>query len=305
MICGITSHSSLLTAPQTMRDDLTIAYQGQAVKNAHVVTLQISNVGRNAIPSSSFDRNRALIFGVSVPIAKVLTVEHTPPSAPNPVITTTGDQLELQPELIARNEIITISFLAEGPIENVSLIFNPLDNISVDIRDREALLTQWADRRALIMGASGIMAVLIIGLLVAFALSPGGPVANSLIRQRDCQVLKAAAAREATELANLQGSLSIIQQSGRIAGHTPSYRTAYNRALMNIQTVAAAKQRYKSDGARIATDPKITDDLNQMLIDLPNLHQAVSTHGIGGAEWNQLSDYRVDFEQLSQMQCSD
>jgi hypothetical protein len=58
--------------------------------------------------------------------------------------------------------------------------------------------------------------------------------------------------------------------------------------------------------ASAAGDPvqALGGDLIQIGIDLANLRQAVRNHGVGGAEWNQLSNYQADFQQLAQMTCS-
>lgn len=64
-----------------------------------------------------------------------------------------------------------------------------------------------------------------------------------------------------------------------------------------------SEQRYRNAGGQITIDPKLGGDLIQLPIDLANLRQAVLRRGDGGAQWNQLSNYEADFQQLAQITC--
>jgi hypothetical protein len=159
ILCSIISASPLLTAPKPMREDLEIRYQNERVERPNVATLEISNVGRNAIPSEFFDKDRGILFGITVPIIKVLAVDYTPSSAPVPPVSATKDGLELKPELIVAKETITVSLLTEGPVQGVSVSFNPLTDVNVDIRDREAWQKQRTLKLGIIPAAIGFVAL--------------------------------------------------------------------------------------------------------------------------------------------------
>src|SRR6266516_6502104 len=147
VMCSIVSRSRLLTAPEGMRDELQILYEDERLVDPYVLILEIANAGRASIPSALFDRNRGIVFKLPSLILKVLSVEHTPTSAPTPTLVANESTLELRPELLMRGEVIRTSLLIEGPIDNLALCLNPLGDVSVEIRDREAWLRQRTRRR--------------------------------------------------------------------------------------------------------------------------------------------------------------
>ena len=144
------------------------------------------------------------------------------------------------------------------------------------------------------------------GAIAAAAISAnhgGGSAAESPSRSAYCRTLVNSAAREATALGSLQSSISVATPSGRIVGHSAGFSAAYNAVTSQTRNVIQAVQHYKSHGGQISSDPKLGGDLIQIYIDLANLHEAVLSNGSGGAQWNQLSNYQSDFQQLAQMTC--
>ncbi len=132
-----------------MRDDLSISYGTLPLKDPHVIALEIGNVGRLPIRSEEFDQQRNLAFTLNAPIVKVLSIEHQPISAPAPTITVSDDKIELKPELIMRGETIEVAVLVDGPIGSIETALNPLGDVDIQIRDREAWLAQRSRRRVL------------------------------------------------------------------------------------------------------------------------------------------------------------
>jgi hypothetical protein len=167
LLVSLTSRTRLFTAPQPMRDELEVRYQGDQLRDPYVATVEFTNVGRAAIHSESFDRDRGIVVELDAPVIKVLTTEHQPSSAPHPhIIASTPTLLELKPELIVGRESITTSLLTEGPVKKVKLNLNPLGDVTVEIRDQAA----WEKQRR---KRSTITTVAIGGLLVVVATTLG------------------------------------------------------------------------------------------------------------------------------------
>lgn len=156
-----------------------------------------------------------------------------------------------------------------------------------------------------VIGAGGVIAAAVIsdshgGSTTSRSLPPSSsPTAQA------CQNLVDSASKEAAALANLQNSISIATPSGHIIGHTSHFGNAYAAVRSSTQALIQAEQQYKSHGGQITADPKLGGDLIQLPIDLTNLRQAVLTNGTGGAQWNQLSNYQADFQDLAQMSCTE
>jgi hypothetical protein len=72
-------------------------------------------------------------------IEAVLSVEVEPSSAIRPAIESDGNIIKLQPELIARREVINVSLLSEGSIGPVTIALNPLIDVKIEIKDREVI----------------------------------------------------------------------------------------------------------------------------------------------------------------------
>jgi hypothetical protein len=74
LLCSIVSCTRLLAAPEPVREDLEVRFDGQPVSDPYVVALEIANVGRASIPSELFDKSRSLVFRLNASILKILTM---------------------------------------------------------------------------------------------------------------------------------------------------------------------------------------------------------------------------------------
>src|ERR1022692_1409882 len=113
LTCTVVSRSRLMNAPQAIRDNLKISYEGRTFDDPYVTVFEIGSTGRAAIPSTSFDNGRNLQLDLVATIETILSVEVEPQSATKPSIVNNGSVLELKPELIARREVIRIALLTE------------------------------------------------------------------------------------------------------------------------------------------------------------------------------------------------
>jgi hypothetical protein len=120
----------------------------------------------------------------------------------------------------------------------------------------------------------------------------------------DCHALATDAADESTELAILKSSISVDDPTSRVTAHTSSFGAAYARAIALMQLIIARKDRFENDGGKTRVDPRLEGDLTDMASDLPSLHAAVLSNGVGGSQWNQLSDYSHDFNLLATLRCA-
>jgi hypothetical protein len=166
LICSIVSRTPIFSVPEEMLKDLEVSYRGRNLIALHVTVVDISNVGRSSIPSTSFDKERDIVFEVGVPVVEILTVEHRPAWAPTPCVLAVAHSVHLRPDLIAKDEIITVSFLTEEPVDIVDIAKNPLNDVVVEIKDREAWLKQRAKRQQLLtsIASSCISLALCLGL---------------------------------------------------------------------------------------------------------------------------------------------
>jgi len=165
LLCSIVSCTRLLAAPEPVRGELEVRFDGQPVNDPYVVTLEIANVGRASIPSDLFDKGRSLVFGLSAPVLKILTVEHEPSSIPAPVFLAINDKWEMKPELVAKGELIRLSFLAAGPVKGLEVTENPLTDVSVQVRDLQTWLAQRTRRRNLLQNAVAICTGIFLSLV--------------------------------------------------------------------------------------------------------------------------------------------
>jgi hypothetical protein len=122
-------------------------------------------------------------------------------------------------------------------------------------------------------------------------------------RSADCQTLSTNANKESTQLLTLQRTISIDDPTSRVTAHTSGFASAYNRAFSLMQLVHASEDKFESDGGVINVDPKLDGDLSDMANDLPSLQKAVVYRGLGGPQWNQLSNYSSDFGLLATLKC--
>jgi hypothetical protein len=123
-------------------------------------------------------------------------------------------------------------------------------------------------------------------------------------RASACQALVTAGGNEANELLLLKGSITVDDPTSRVTGHGPGFEAAYQRVLALRQLVADREGEFENYGGVINVDPKLNGDLRVMLSVLPDLYQAVRSNGIGGSQWNQLTDYSTDFSELAKLKCT-
>jgi hypothetical protein len=202
-----------------MQEGLEIRYQNERVENPNVAALEIYNTRRDSIPSESFDKDRGLIFGIAAPIIRVLAVDHKPSSAPTPHVNATKDGLELKPELIVAKETITVSLLTEGPVKDFSVSLNPLNNVKVDIRDRETWQKQQT-RWQTVAGATVVLAVLVSVYFLLTSLGGCGPTSlepqlQQIKRLVSCAALKADTQTTASRLGDAYDLIRVTYNDKR------------------------------------------------------------------------------------------
>jgi hypothetical protein len=168
LLLSIISRTRLLSAPEPIRDDLSISYGKFPLKDPYVIALEIENIGKSVIRSEEFDQARNLGFSFNASIVKILSVEHRPTSAPLPTIIANDDKLELEPELIIRGETIEAAILIDGPLGDIETVLNPLGDVDIQIRDREAWLAQRSRRRVLtaLTGATAVTALVTVATIL-------------------------------------------------------------------------------------------------------------------------------------------
>jgi hypothetical protein len=164
IVLTIASRSQILSAPQSMRDNLQIKYKDESIQgDPYVTVIELASAGRLSIRSDDFDANRSLEFALDTQIIKHLSTEYSPHSAPNPEITVADNTFSLAPELIAKGEVIKIALLTQGRPVRVETAFSPLSDVSIEIGDREEQTSKRYRQ-------SRILSVVLLG---AFALALG------------------------------------------------------------------------------------------------------------------------------------
>jgi hypothetical protein len=303
IICSIISGSPLLTAPEPMRDDLEIRYQNERVERPNVATLEIINIGRNAIPSESFDKDRGLLFGVTARIIKVLTVDHSPPSAPTPHVDAIEGGLELKPELIVVKETITVSLLTEGPVQGVNVSFNPLADVKVDIRDREAWQRQRARRTTITAGFSGILILLAVVLFFVLV----NPFPNPALTQLQRLRIRAVCAsmdldRQATG-SQIRNTLEVISTAHSLKhGEQEFLSTAHYNAMVGLAAAHARRLTHTyhlaADTMRLGSASDVPASTTRAVAILARLPK----EGTGDRASNDLAQVSATLDRLSSTQ---
>ncbi|HXL91792.1 MAG TPA: hypothetical protein VN969_22835 [Streptosporangiaceae bacterium] len=185
LLLTITSRSQLLSAPAAMRDDLQITYRDDPISgDPYVTAVELANVGKSHINSNEFDGSRPLKFALDTRIIKLLSTEHTPSQAPSPVITAEGTAFSLNPELIAKGEVIKVALLTEGRPQRIVTEFAPFGGVDIEIGDRELLESKRARQlRVAVVAGSALLLALIGGefVLLTNALHQSFGTANSAV----------------------------------------------------------------------------------------------------------------------------
>jgi len=127
----------------------------------HLIEISLTSKGRRDIPSAAFDRGRPLAFDVGAPIVAVLQTVCDPASSPTPPVSYEGRTLRIGPELIARNQVITVSLLVDGPNPRLACQQAAIEQVSVVRRDVELV------RRRRILLLTGFGASVIAGAAIS------------------------------------------------------------------------------------------------------------------------------------------
>ena len=137
--CSIISRTRLLDAPESMRGKLQVIFGNEPpLSDPYVTVVEIANTGKTPIASKLFDERRSMIFNLGADIIEVLSVERTPESSPLPTINSSGSAIKIHPELITAGEVIRVSVLTRGRVQNIELTLNPLtESFKIFMRDRE------------------------------------------------------------------------------------------------------------------------------------------------------------------------
>jgi hypothetical protein len=167
LLVSIVSRSSLVSAPKPLPGSLEIAYQGIPIEDPCLITVELANVGRTAIPSSSFDQDRSAVFDIGREIVGVLSIEWTPDSSPKAEITSEGSRFALRPELICAGEVIKALILTVGAVSEIRLALSPFGDVDVEVKDRETWQRKRAKRAARL--AAGLTGLVVGGSLVTLA----------------------------------------------------------------------------------------------------------------------------------------
>lgn len=237
ILLTIASRSQLLSAPQSMRDDLQIKFKDEPIQgNPYVTALELANVGRSPIKSDDFDSKRSLQFALDAKIIKHLSTEHSPSSAPKPIVTATDTEFSLAPELIAKGEIIKIALLTEGKPSRAETIFSPFGEVAIEIGDREAQAAKQRRRSRVLNITVGGMAF--VGAVALFwslvsAANNADNTSNAAIEFSMCQTLN-------SDLNSASSALQLaVSQTLAIQGSQSQSKpliASYRQLLTDAQT---------------------------------------------------------------------
>ncbi len=277
LLLSITSRSRLLAAPKSMRDDLEISYKNEALRgDPYVTAIELANVGKSPIKSDDFDRQRALLFSLDVPIIKVLATEHEPASAPSPTITASNDEFELKPELIAREEVIKVALLTEGRPGKLDTKFKPFGDVDIEIRDREAWIAQRSRRRT-VVGFAGAVALLALTVLVSILGFIANVQANRNLALSQQTIVYSACSNLLQETQGtaltIQTTITSIEISkvGNAFSFTPSYEKFVGDARTQVKNLFDAYNLAKNSGISLGNTVSIRPQVTHAMTILERL----------------------------------
>jgi hypothetical protein len=227
-----------------MRDELQIKYNGASITgDPYVTAIELANLGKTHIGSGDFDGQRSLKFSLDTRIIKLLSTEHSPSSAPAPVISADGTTLSLMPELITKGEIIKVAVLTDGRPTEARVDFKPFGDVAVDTGDREVL----ESKRARTLQITGItMTVLIAVMLIVnvilaiSALNQANNNTSNLARVDGCVRLAHDTLDTLSTLLILYGQATEIQKE-------PSASSSQISSYAELDTQAQAELLFLSE----------------------------------------------------------
>ena len=281
LMLTIASRSQLLSAPESMRDELQIKYNGDTVTgDPYVTAIELANLGKTHIGSDQFDGQRPLRFSLDTRIIKLLSTEHSPSSAPAPVIRTDGTTLSLMPELITKGEIIKISLLTEGRPTEARIDFKPFGDVAVGIGDREVLESK---RVRSLRVTSIVMTVIILALtgVNLVAVMNAGNQANNMARVDGCVRLAHDSLNTLSTLLILHGQATEIQKELSISsGQMESYAELETQSQAELLFVSEDYQDLATFGflPRTASVISMTQEASKTLQEdgIPKSKQDIS-----------------------------
>jgi hypothetical protein len=295
--CTVVSRSRLMDAPRTIRDSLKLTYQDKILKDPYIAALEIANTGRSAIPTVSFDNGRSLQLDLATEIQTVLSIECEPSSAMTPTIVSNGSAIELQPELIARREVIRISLLTEGNVGAATVSLNPFTDVKVETRDREAI--EERRRKVTSLATPLLVAFTIIAIAVAFYLTiradDTAARSNAVIGSALCESLTEFG--ETTWLSmELVNRDIIVYRTGDGAIESIKFASAYNA---DVETFNGIAQFLLADyrSANTAQADRMAARIRQTLIALPKLPK----EGTGNIASQNLAEFIAVLNQMSNL----
>jgi hypothetical protein len=125
---GMLVSTPLISAPPDMKPGLSVRHRGKELADPRLLEIRLIARGHRDIPSSSFDQGRPLCLNLGIPIADLLQTKYEPELAPLPKVEADGTALKVGPSLIRKQQVITLTVLAEGPDARLSCE-NPLIDI--------------------------------------------------------------------------------------------------------------------------------------------------------------------------------
>jgi hypothetical protein len=160
-----TSKALISRSPQLKESDLQIKVRGKVAQDPHLVTVRLVNSGHRDIRSDDFDRQKALVLRLGVPILDILSSADEDDQS----FELSGDEeLELTPTLIRRGRHISVNILTEGK-PNLSC-FSSLADVKVRLQPGAQGDPDWLSTTG---GTS------ILGLLIGMVLWGVGSYINS------------------------------------------------------------------------------------------------------------------------------
>ncbi|MFG2272090.1 hypothetical protein ACGFNY_20305 [Streptomyces chartreusis] len=124
IVWEVHSNQSLVPTTTSGAPSVTISHVHSTgpLTEARLVELKLRNAGRkDVIPGDFTLGNESLVFDFGVPVAALLDVATDPPSAPQPNIIISGNELKVASSPILRGQELSYSVLINGPEKKVKI----------------------------------------------------------------------------------------------------------------------------------------------------------------------------------------
>ena len=308
LLVSIVSRSNLVSAPKSLPGVLEIAYQGVPIEDPCLTTVEVANVGRAAIPSSSFDQGRSAVFDIGKEIIGVLSVERTPDSSPKAEIVSDGSRFALRPELISAGEVIKALILTVGAVSEVRLALSPFGDVAIELKDRETWQRKRAKRAtrltasltSLLVGGSLVILAVLLGDQVRHNASLAG-IANHAQRSF-CSSVTALTVYYNGSLLGLSSDLQIATRKGQqIVLLKPGFKSVLETSLtFHVGMTLVAKQATTAN-LNVPELGALRAEYERMSLDLVALRGAPNIRNYGTMN-SQLRRVLIDAHRLGE-QC--